>query len=179
MLWINLNKCLFYFFDSVWFDRHTPANILICFICIYFLLSLSSLFSWSGVFISASFEGYVVFFAFCLCSCSLWPECFQQICLVTSVQILICNHSFISPKILSLAAICHQTCWLIDKAAYNYMIESPRDSGTPPQEPGRRSVVAHFDLLNQTRRMQGGLIRNFGLYTGVRGYRHIDLLLQL
>lgn len=59
MLLINPNKYLFYF--MILCDlTGIPADILICFICIYFVISLSPLFCWSGVLISASFEGCVV-----------------------------------------------------------------------------------------------------------------------
>lgn len=41
------------------------------------------------------------------------------------------------------------------------MDNPPNDSGTSPKELGQRSVVAHFDVLSQPRKMQ--IMGIFGL----------------
>lgn len=179
---INL-KCLFYFyFLTVWSDRHTPADILISFICIYFPLLLSPLLGWSGVFLPALFEGYIVVFPLCLCSWSLWPECFQRICTFPlfeswSVSILVLLENFSG----ELSIISYDDWWTEKPwiTGLNPLTPTQPNTGTL-EDLGRKSVVAHFDLLSHPARgMQGELMVLFGLYPDIQCCRHIHFLLTV
>lgn len=143
-------KAYFIFFDCVWFDRRIPADILICFICIYFpLFSVTFIQLFRGVYI-----------------CFFW----RIYCLFAYVAVLCDRFDATREFIIRLEVlVANQIWWLIDRGAFNGL--------NPLWDKICSSSL--YPLNHAARRMLGELMIRFGLYPGVRCCRHMHLLSQL
>lgn len=115
MLWINPIKCLFYFFDFVWFDRCTPADVMIRFVYLFSHFSVTVIHLVRGIYISFFWMTCCPFAPLLLFLFSLTRMLSADLSITRCLK-PICSHSvmreFTLRFMFSFGSSCNQIWWV-------------------------------------------------------------------